>query len=97
MESVDEAPISDPKLEQAVFGEEVRQFLAQDRIGRYIVQRAATEAENALMELKDVDPEDGKAIRAIQSRIRVAESVVSWLVEAVDNGERARQILEGED
>lgn len=95
-ESVDEEPAQDPKMEQAVFGEEVRQFLENDRIGRFIVAKAAAEVEDALVELKDVDPDDAKTIRTIQSRIRVAESVVSWLAGAVDDGERARQILEDE-
>jgi hypothetical protein len=96
-ESLDEAPLEDPKLEQAVFGEEVRRFLQNDRIGRYIVAKAAEQVESSLLELKDMDPEDARAIRAIQTKIRVAESVVGWLAEAIDNGERARQILEGEE
>lgn len=94
---MDEAPLEDPKLEQAVFGEEVRRFLAEDRIGRYIVRKAADQVESSLLELKEVDPENAKQIRAIQTKIRVAESVVGWLAEAIDNGERAKQILEGED
>jgi hypothetical protein len=95
-ESVDEIPLEDPKLEAAVFGEEVRRFLQDDRIGRYIVAKAAEQVESSLLELKEVDPEDAKAIRTIQTKIRVAESVVGWLAEAIDNGERAKQILEDE-
>jgi hypothetical protein len=94
--SIDDAPIEDPKLEEAVFGEEVRRFLSEDRIGRYIVAKAAGQVESSLLELKEVDPEDPKLIRSIQTKIRVAESVVGWLAEAIDNGERAKQILEDE-
>jgi hypothetical protein len=96
--SIDDAeqPLPDAKMEQAVFGEEVRRFLQEDRIGRYITAKAAQQTESGLLELKDIDPEDAKAIRAIQTKIRVAESVVSWLAEAIDNGERAQQILEDE-
>lgn len=83
-------------MEQAVFGEEVETFLREDRIGRFIVARAAAEVEEALLELKDVDPENTSGIRRIQTRIRVAESVVAWLAGAVDDGKRARQILEDE-
>lgn len=92
-----DADLPDPKMEQAVFGEEVRRFLVEDRIGRYITAKAAEEVMNGLEQLKDVDPDDARAIRAIQTKIRVAESVVSWLAEAVDNGERAQQILEDEE
>lgn len=92
-----DADLPDPKMEQAVFGEEVRRFLVEDRIGRYITAKAAEEVMNGLEQLKDVEPDDAKTIRAIQTKIRVAESVVSWLAEAVDNGERAQQILEDEE
>lgn len=91
-----DSPLEDGKMEAAVFGEEVRRFLSEDRIGRYITHKAAEQVANSLDELKEVDPDDAKSIRAIQTKIRVAESVVSWLAEAVDNGERARQILEDE-
>jgi hypothetical protein len=94
--SIDEAPLEDPKMEQAVFGEEVRRFIVDDRIGRYIVAKAAEQVESSLLELKEVDPEDAKQIRSIQTKIRVAESVVGWLAEAIDNGDRAKQILEDE-
>ena len=91
-----DSPLEDGKMEAAVFGEEVRRFLSEDRIGRYITNKAAEQVANSLDELKEVDPDDARSIRAIQTKIRVAESVVSWLAEAVDNGERARQILEDE-
>ena len=95
-DSIDEEPQHDPKTEQAIFGEEVRIFMEQDRIGRYLVQRAADEVQEALLEFKDVDSEDAKKIREIQNRIKIAESVVGWLAGVVDDGLRARQILEDE-
>lgn len=95
-DSIDEEPDLDPNMERAVFGAEVERFLAEDRIGRFIVEKAAAEVQDALLELKDVEPNDPTRIRAIQSRIRVAESVVGWLAGAVDDGLRARQILENE-
>jgi hypothetical protein len=91
-----EQPIEDHKIEDAVFGREVAAFLQNDRIGRYIVRRAADEVEAAMLDLKDVDPEKPSDIRAIQMRIQVAESVVGWLVEAVDRGSTAEKILEDE-
>ena len=92
----DEAPVPDEKVEQAIFGEEVRQFLENDRVGQYLVRKAQAEVEDAMVELKDVDADNPNAIRRIQMRIRVAESVVGWLAAAVDDGLRARQILEDE-
>lgn len=92
-----EETIPDAKVEQAVFGEEVRAFLEDDRIGRFLVNKAALEVEDAMLELKTVDPDDPKAIRRIQARIQVAESVVSWLAGAIDDGQRAREQLELEE
>ncbi len=94
---VEEPPLADPKFEQAVFGREVRFFLQNDRIGRWIVNRAAQEVQDQLLLLKDAAPEDATAIRTIQTKIRVAESVVEWLLEAVDDGDRATEVLEGEE
>jgi hypothetical protein len=95
-EPVDGERVKDPKMEQAVFGEEVRIFMTEDRIGKYLVARAADEVQEGLLELKEADPDDAKGIRKIQFKIRVAESVVGWLAAAVDDGNRARQILEDE-
>jgi len=95
-DSIDDVPLEDEKAEAAVFGEEVRQFLEQDRIGRFLVRKAADEVQDALLELKEADPDKPGEIRRIQTRIRVAESVVGWLAQAIDDGLRARQILEDE-
>ena len=89
--------IPDEKVEAAVFGEEVRIFLEEDRIGRYILAKAAEAVEAGLVELKDVDPDHPKTIRNIQFKIRVAESVVEWLVGAVDSGNNARLVLQDEE
>lgn len=82
-----------PDLRRAVFGRQVEMFLESD-IGVYLVQCAQTEINEATEKLVRVDPEDPKAIRDLQHKIRVAESVVGWLADAVRSGTQAREAIE---
>ena len=80
-------------LEKAIaFGFRVEAFLQSD-IGRYLVQRADEEIEEAVEELKRVSPEHTAVIRALQGKIHVAESVQFWLAEAIQEGANAMQEL----
>ena len=72
------------------------EFLASD-VGKYLIRRSDEEVEAAVEELKKVSPEDATAIRAIQTRIQVAESVQYWLAAAIEAGHNAaRQFFESE-
>jgi len=80
-------------LERTIaLGFEAEAFLKSD-IGRYLVARADEEIECAVEELKGVDPEDAKAIRALQGKINVAESIQYWLAEAIQDGVNSMQEL----
>lgn len=73
-------------LEQSIaFGFEVEAFLSSD-IGKYLIQRADEEIEDAVEELKRADPDIPSVIRALQSKISVAESIQYWLAEAIQDG-----------
>lgn len=86
-----------PKLlAQAAFGIEVEAFLGSD-IGRYLIARAEAEREQALNALKDVDAEDSRAIRQLQSTVARAESIQYWMAEAIQEGRNAERQLEGLD
>lgn len=71
---------------------EVEAFLMSD-IGRYLTKRAEAEVESAVELMKEADPEDAKAIRGLQNTIRVAESVLYWLADAVQSGLNAQAEL----
>ena len=79
-------------LKQIDFGFEVEAFLKSE-VGSYLVRRAEAEIEEAVEALKGCDPEDPKAIRALQYKIAVAESVQYWLGEAISAGLNAQEEL----
>jgi hypothetical protein len=84
-------------IEDVEFGVEVEEFLGT-RIGKYLVARAEEEIEGALEDLKRCDPEDAKAIRALQTKIYRAESIQYWLAEIIQAGYNAeREIEENRD
>lgn len=81
---------ANPLLKSIDFGFEVTAFLQSD-IGRYLTTRAESEVADALEKMKTVDPFHGEAVRNIQHKIQVAESVLYWLAEAVDAGLNAQE------
>lgn len=81
-----------PDVRRAVFGRQVELFLESD-IGQYLTQCAATEVEEATEKLKQVDPEDPRAIRALQFKIHLAESVIGWLADAINSGKQSQEML----
>jgi hypothetical protein len=82
----------DPVVRSAVFGAQVQQFLDSD-IGTYLVQCADEQAEAALKELVQADPSDVERVRSIQNKIKLADSVVGWLRDAIVMGEQAANSL----
>lgn len=85
-------PDDNPVLKTIDFGMEVEAFL-QSEIGRYIASRAEAEVEGAVEAMKVVEPDDAKAIRGLQNTIRVAESVLYWLADAIQSGLNAQAEL----
>jgi hypothetical protein len=83
-----------PDVRRAVFGRQVEHFLESD-IGQYLAQCAQADIEEATEKLCRVDPEDPKAIRELQNKIRVAESVMGWLADAIRSGEQSHEALTG--
>jgi len=87
---------NDPHVQDAVFGRQVELFLEQHDVGRYLAERATKDIELAMKELRDVDPTDAKAVMKAQFRLKVAESVVGWLADAINKGQIAQELVEGE-
>lgn len=90
----------DPELRgfylEADLGIAVAQFL-KTTVGQYLLTRAAEEKGDALAALVEVDATDVERIRTLQSDIKRADSIESWLSEAVINGRNAENVLLGQD
>jgi hypothetical protein len=86
----------DPKVETAVFGREVADFIERDVIGQYLIDQARLDLEQTQIAMLDVDPTDSKAIAALQLDARVAKRVRGWLAAAIQNGLDAETIIQQE-
>ncbi len=75
---------------EIAFGLDVQAFM-DGQVGKYLQRRAHEVIDGALESLKTADPEDPKAIRALQNEIARCENVLLWLGEAVTAGEQAQQ------
>lgn len=86
----------DPNLRMAVFGRQVEDFLNGD-IGSYLVACAQADIDEGLKELRSVNAEDPKAVRAAQNKVAVAESIMMWLGDAIQRGHAATELLQEEN
>jgi hypothetical protein len=76
----------------ATFGRQVEDFISGP-IGAHLVHKAREQSQSAIDQLKTVDPEDAKAVRALQNKVLVAESILGWLGEAIHEGQVALEAL----
>ena len=81
--------------ERAAFGKQVELFWGS-QIGIYLQNRARECYTAGISELKAVDPMDAKAVMAAQNKVWQAEQFERWLSEAVLDGAKALELLEGE-
>ena len=87
---------NDELLDRAEFGRQVELFWGS-RVGGYLRTRAQQEYTEAIQELKSVDPTDSKAVMRAQANVWKSESFEQWLTEAMIDGFKALEILEGND
>ncbi len=73
---------------EARLGEEAGQFLETD-LGKLLQGRAILDIEDAQNALLSADPENPAAIRELQFKAAVARQFVSWIAEAISNGNNA--------
>ena len=76
--------------DKAVFGKQVEEFLGSD-IGKYLLSKADRELSQAIIALRDCTPDQ---LVRFQSDMKRAESIREWLVEAVEEGLRAMNLIE---
>lgn len=89
-------PLVTEMLASYELSEKAKQFLTSD-LGAYLIERAKNEADEALVGLAGCDPEDAKAIRGFQFKLRVSEAVVEWLGDVIVSGEAAAKALYDEE
>lgn len=82
----------DEPLRQIGIGADAEAFVLSP-LGKYLIGRSERELEQAVNELKYVQPHDTHTITELQFRIRVAESVPQWLADAIQEGQHAENQL----
>lgn len=80
-------------IRAASFGDEVDDFL-RGNVGKYVLQCAQADIDESMTAFKSCDVSDIEAVRKLQNKIAVSESIKSWLIEAVASGLQALDILE---
>jgi hypothetical protein len=81
--------------QRATFGKQVELFWGS-QIGIYLQNRARECYTAGIAELKSVNPADASAVMAAQNKVWQAEQFERWLSEAVLDGAKALELLEGE-
>lgn len=76
--------------DKAILGKQIEDFLSSE-IGRYLLSRADRELANAIAALRDCSAQD---LIKHQSDMKRAESIRMWLVDAVQEGLRAMNLIE---
>lgn len=66
----------------------------QSPVGLMVIRRCEEERAAALEALADADPEDPKAIRAIQTRVRVVDSIQQYMADAIAEAQSSLARLE---
>lgn len=80
----------------ALIGIQAQQFLESD-LGRYLQGCAEQEQQEAMNAFLLMDASDTAAVRRVQLQAAVSSQVITWLAEAIENGDQAEQQLEALD
>ena len=85
----------------ALLGEDVRKFLLNDSVGRYLHHRAKAQILQAEIDALEVDPDGWRGwfqarrkLRVIRQRAQVSRAFINWLAEAIMDGRNAEKALE---
>jgi len=79
----------------ATLGVEAEKFV-QSNLGRALVERAQDVVDQAVAELKKINPKDTEGITRLQNEIWKAESFITWLDEIFEEGLTAEEALNPE-
>lgn len=96
MENHMDDDIPEGEFKTAVFGKQVELFW-DSQIGQYLLERSLREYNSAISGLKTCNPTDIGTFTKLQSQLIRAEEFHDWLSQAIEDGLRAKNILEGLD
>jgi len=88
---------NDPLMRAVSLSVEVAHFTTQDKVGRYLMDRALECRVQALEELATIDPSSADAIRDLQWKARVPDLFQEWLQEAMAAGASAEETIQLEE
>lgn len=86
-------PLIKDLMERAAIGEAAKQFL-RSGLGKHLTERATQEVDESLAELIVVNPSRGDLVMELQNQIKVASKAITWLAEAISEGDNAMNQLE---
>ena len=79
----------------AIIGKDAEEFLSSE-IGRYMLECAANQVDDAVCKLKKANPLDTELIITLQNEIYRAESFGAWISDLVIAGNQAIQQIDGD-
>lgn len=88
---------NDPLMRKVSLAIDVQHFTTQDKVGRYLIERAAETRASALEALSQADPTDAGSILKLQWEARVPDLFLAWLEEALEEGDAAERNIAIED
>ena len=88
---------NDPQMRRVAIGLDVEHFIAHDKVGIYLVERAHQCRIEALEALTQVDAHDTNEIIKLQYQAKIPELFLQWLEEAVSNGISEEENIRIED
>ena len=88
---------SDPLMRAVSLSIEVTHFITQDKVGRYLIDRALECRVQALEELAMADPTNPDGIRELQWKARIPDLFQEWLQEAMAAGTSAEETIQLEE
>ena len=88
---------NDPLMRAVSLSVEVTHFITQDKVGKYLMDRALECRVQALEELAQTDPTNPDNIRELQWKARIPDLFQEWLQEAMAAGTSAEETIQLEE
>lgn len=88
---------NDALFQKAALGVDIEHFIHEDRIGIYLMRRAEEARAAATALWAKADPKDEAAIRELQWQYSIPDLFVTWLHEAIAEGQVAERNIELEE
>jgi hypothetical protein len=84
---------NDPHMRAVSLGLDTEHFVSNDKVGKYLVEKAHQKRIEALEALALSDPMDSAEILRLQWQARVPDLFLQWLDEAIGEGRAMEEII----